>query len=266
MSDIDPIENEMTEVASIGEADVVLETAVTPHTPLVIQPDEEPALEPGTSKQRAILFFVGGIILILDQISKWWVEANIPLYQTWEPFPAQSELFRFTHVPNTGVAFGMFQNGGAIFAVVAIVVSLIIIYYNYTLPKGNLLLRFALGLQIGGALGNFTDRIRIGHVTDFLDFGPVPIFNVADTAVVTGAIILGIVVLLETREEKAKADAARHAAFAASNAVPVVAMPMPDADLNTPMQEHERSESTNEHTLTSEPVDESETHDEQSTP
>ncbi|MCP5101299.1 MAG: signal peptidase II [Chloroflexi bacterium] len=261
MSDIEPIESEeMAELSPhiVDDGDVV-DTAVPSYNTIVIQPDKEPIIERGTIRQQAILFIVGAFVLLLDQISKRWVEVTIPLYQTWEPFPAQRELFRFTHVPNKGVAFGMFQNGGTIFAVVAIVVSIVIVYYNYTLPKGNLTLRLALGLQIGGALGNFTDRLRIGHVTDFLDFGPIPIFNVADTAVVTGAIILGIVVWLESRAESAKAAAARRAAFATSM---TSGAPISEAELIVAESEIELNETTNEMTPSVDPIDELEPHNE----
>ena len=66
----------------------------------------------------------------------------------------------------------------------AIIVSMVIIIYNLRLPAGHLFLRVALGMQLGGALGNLIDRARLGHVTDFIDVGPVPIFNIADAAVV----------------------------------------------------------------------------------
>jgi len=68
-------------------------------------------------------------------------------------------------------------------------VSLAILIYNYHLSGRQLGLRLALGLQLGGAIGNLADRLRLGHVTDFVDFGPW-VFNLADVAIILGALIL----------------------------------------------------------------------------
>lgn len=156
----------------------------------------------GSSKERWILFVVAGLVLVLDIISKEIVRNNLPLYTYWAPFPALEQFFRFTHTSNTGIAFGLFQNANLLFAIFASIVSIGIIYFNQKLEYGNALLRVALGLQLGGALGNLLDRILFGSVTDFLDFGPWPVFNVADTAVVAGVILMGYVVLQEERKER----------------------------------------------------------------
>lgn len=154
-------------------------------------------------REATVLLSVAGLVIILDQWSKNVIETNIPLNSIVVPFPAIEPLFRFTHVANTGAAFGMFQNGSAVFMILAVLVALGIIYYNFFALEGNQrLLRVALGLQLGGALGNFIDRVRIGHVTDFLDFGPWYIFNIADAAIVGGAVVLGYIVLQEMLEEQ----------------------------------------------------------------
>jgi signal peptidase II len=157
-----------------------------------------------SSKERWILFIFAGLVLILDIVSKEIVRSNLPIYTYWAPFPSLEQFFRFTHTTNTGVAFGLFQNGNLIFAIFALVVSIGIIYFNQNLEPGNAVLRIALGLQLGGALGNLLDRLRFGSVTDFLDFGPWPVFNVADTAVVAGVILMGYVILQEERQKRAK--------------------------------------------------------------
>jgi signal peptidase II len=129
-------------------------------------------------------------------------------------------VFRIFHIYNTGATFGLFAGGGDIFRYLAIVVSLGIIYYNHILPGDQRLLRLALGLQMGGALGNMIDRFRIGHVTDFIDIGPWYIFNLADLAVVSGAIILGIIVWRESRELKAQQEENNHQEMPRETAVP----------------------------------------------
>lgn len=169
------------------------------------QPYQE-ELPKATFREMSILLSVAGLSLVLDQWTKNIVETNMPLNSISVPFPAIEEIFRFTHVANTGAAFGMFQNGSAIFMVLAVLVSLGILYYNFFSLEGNQrLMRVALGMQMGGALGNFIDRVRIGHVTDFIDIGPWYIFNVADMSIVGGAIVLGYIVLQEMREEREQA-------------------------------------------------------------
>jgi len=213
MSEFEPIEpTEMALETPVDLPDVVekVETAVSP--PLVVMPDA-PEEDSAPIGQHIMLFWIAGLVILLDQLTKMFVESRLPLYDMWAPVPSIQELFRITHVPNTGMAFGLFPSGSSFFLIVAVIVALAIIYYNFTLPKGQFALRLALGLQLGGALGNFIDRLRIGHVTDFLDFGPWPVFNVADMAIVSGAIVLGWLVLQETREEYAqkKREAAANA-------------------------------------------------------
>lgn len=168
--------------------------------------------------QRLIFFVVAASVIIVDHLTKLLIENRLTINQTWAPFPTLANYFRITHVSNTGAAFGLFPQGSLVFTVIAVLVGAVIIVYNYRLPAGHLLLRLALGLQLGGALGNLVDRLRLGHVTDFLDFGPWPVFNVADMAIVAGVIVLGYLMIQEEREmrraEKAKQEAARDEAQA----------------------------------------------------
>ncbi len=169
---------------------------------------EKPANSASASLERWIPLALALVILILDYASKEIVRSNLPLYTYWAPFPEIEQFFRITHTSNTGVAFGLFQfeSANLIFAVFAIVISIGILLFNRSLEAGNVLLRIALGLQLGGALGNLLDRLTQGSVTDFLDFGPWPVFNVADTAVVAGVILMGYVVLQEEWKERSPAD------------------------------------------------------------
>jgi signal peptidase II len=166
--------------------------------------------EAGRSRvwERGLLFLIAGGVIFLDQSSKNLVETTLELYTYWAPFPELENIFRITHISNTGVAFGLFQDGNTIFTILAIVVSIGIIIYNSRLDGGHKLLRLALGLQMGGALGNMIDRVRQGHVTDFMDFGPWPIWNVADLAIVSGTILLVLIMFYDERQEKKLAVAA----------------------------------------------------------
>ncbi len=149
-----------------------------------------------------LLFLVAGVIIFLDQTSKNMVESALELFTYWAPFPEFENIFRITHVSNTGVAFGLFQNGNIIFTILAIIVSVGIILYNSRLAPGHKLLRLALGLQMGGALGNMIDRLRQGYVTDFMDFGPWPVWNVADLAIVSGTILLVLIMFYDERQQQ----------------------------------------------------------------
>lgn len=169
-------------------------------------PTESPTNLPKASRrERTIPFIILVIVLLLDQASKYLIETSLAFYEIWAPIPAIEPFFRIMHVTNTGMAFGLFPGGGLFFGVMALLVSGAILYYNHTLPAHNVWMRIALGLTLGGALGNMIDRLRLGHVTDFLDFGPWPLFNVADMAVVSGAIILAWQMLREIRAERQQA-------------------------------------------------------------
>jgi len=157
---------------------------------------------PATWGEKALPFLITAAVLAADQLTKYLVETRIPLYGSWAPIPALEALFRIVHTANTGAVFGLFQGTGMIFAGLAVVVAIAIVYFNLTLPGGHWLIRIALGLQLGGALGNFTDRMRQGHVTDFMDVGPWYIFNVADMAISSGIILFAFAYLREYRREQ----------------------------------------------------------------
>ena len=137
------------------------------------------------------------VIFTLDQLSKTIVSANLPLGKSWMPIDVVGAWLRVTHVQNSGAAFGMFRDGGMFFLIVAVVVVLgIVRYYLTNLHTAPSWMRVALGLMLGGALGNLVDRIRFGYVVDFIDFGYRanwwPVFNVADSSVFIGVTLLAI--------------------------------------------------------------------------
>ncbi len=129
-------------------------------------------------------------VLIVDQASKAWVSENIPLNGTLDLVPLLGQWFVLTHITNSGAAFGMFPQLGLVFTFVALIVSFVIVLYHRSLPPGQWLVRLSLGLQLGGALGNLIDRLRYGAVVDLLYIRLVPVFNVADLAIVCGVSLL----------------------------------------------------------------------------
>jgi len=158
--------------------------------------------KPTNRFERWILYIVAVSVILLDQWTKQLVKTSLELYTYYAPIPALKNFFRITHVTNTGMAFGLFPSGSFLFTLLAPIVSIAIVVYNQKLELGNPLLRLALGLQLGGALGNLIDRLTQGYVTDFMDFGPWPVWNIADLAVVTGTALLAFVLFQEERQAK----------------------------------------------------------------
>lgn len=148
-----------------------------------------------------LLLGVTLLTVVADQASKAYVVAHLGLYESWMPLAFLEPMFRFTLVHNTGAAFGLFPQGGSIFLVIAIVISVVIVYYYRRVPSGAWLARLALGLQLGGALGNVIDRARLGYVVDFLHVEYWPVFNVADSCIVIGVTLLALLMLIQEHQE-----------------------------------------------------------------
>ena len=138
---------------------------------------------------------VAGLTLVVDRISKWVVMDSLKPGESWNPVAALERWVSLTYVTNTGAAFGLFPDHGVIFMVIAVVVIAAIIFYYRHLPGEQWLIQISLGLQLGGALGNLVDRLRYGHVIDFIDFKVWPVFNVADSSIFVGVVILAFYLL-----------------------------------------------------------------------
>jgi len=153
----------------------------------------------GTQQEQAMrkyFFLIAVIVLLLDRIAKWAIASNIALHDSVVVIPG---FLRLTHVQNTGAAFGLFAESsfqwkvGALvsFSILALVIVSALLWKNsHSLSTTTI----GLSLILGGAMGNLWDRMVSGHVVDFLDFyvGSYhwPAFNVADSAIVVGAILL----------------------------------------------------------------------------
>ena len=122
------------------------------------------------------LGFGRAVVLVLDQSTKAFIVGWLDWGESW---PVEGFL-RFTHARNTGTAFSLFQGHSNVLSFVAIVAVGVLLWVYWSTGAKSFVLRLALGLQLGGALGNLLDRLQQGYVTDFLDVGPWPIFNVAD--------------------------------------------------------------------------------------
>ena len=158
-------------------------------------------------KDYALLFGVAGVSVAFDQWTKWWVRENIAFGGEWLPdwLTWLSPYARLVHWYNSGAAFGMFQNGNLVFTILAFLVIGAIIYYFPHAEPDDWTLKLAMGLQLGGAMGNLIDRLLMGKVTDFISVGAFPVFNIADASISVGVAILLLGIWLKEREEKSKA-------------------------------------------------------------
>lgn len=143
-------------------------------------------------------------IVAVDQWTKWLVRSNLALGEMWSPFDWLAPYARIVHWYNTGVAFGMFQGMGWLFAILSLVISVFIIIFYGKIPAGDWPLRLALILQLGGALGNLIDRLTIGHVTDFISVGNFAVFNVADSCITVGVVVMILGFWYMEKKEKAR--------------------------------------------------------------
>lgn len=145
-----------------------------------------------------LLIVLGGGILLLDQLSKILISSTLPLHSVREIIPG---LFNLVHVRNPGAAFSIMAGADAVwrkglFVGFTLIVLAIILFAYGKVPKSDRWTRTAYSLICGGALGNLVDRLRLGEVVDFLDFhvgsAHWPAFNVADSAISAGAVMLVI--------------------------------------------------------------------------
>ncbi len=149
-----------------------------------------------------LLVIVAGIIVVLDQYTKTLVRETIPVGDFWSPWPWLTPIARIVHINNTGVAFGMFQGQNLLFSILALIVSVAIIYYFPRVPGNEWVVRLALMMMLGGAVGNLIDRVTQGFVTDFISVGNFAIFNIADSSITVGVAVLLLGVWLQERRRK----------------------------------------------------------------
>lgn len=142
---------------------------------------------------------LGAIVLsafVADQVTKHVVTGNLSLGEAVHVVGP----FSIRHVQNSGIAFGLFSNAtAAVIVVTGLAVAWMLAYFARSGAR-HPVLPIALGLVIGGSVSNLADRVRLGFVTDFLDFRYWPAFNLADSFIVIGVGILLAALLLAERE------------------------------------------------------------------
>jgi signal peptidase II len=151
---------------------------------------------PPRVKWNIILFAIAVLIIAADQLSKWWIQSNF--------YPGQSVpetgFFRLTYAQNTGAAFSIFWGNTDILAIFSLIGTILILVYNFVIYRHFPFLntrwnKIALGLMLGGTVGNMIDRFWLHYVRDFIDVGPWPIWNIADASLVVGVIIFAASIL-----------------------------------------------------------------------
>ena len=177
------------------------------------------------------LFGVAGIIIAADQWTKWWVKTNLAIGEYWAPWTWIEPYARFVHWHNTGAAFGIFQGMNEVFKVLAIIVSVIIIYYFPLVPRQDFYLRLPMAMQLGGAVGNLIDRFRDGYVTDFVSLGTFAVFNVADASISVGVALLFLSIMWRDWRVKKQAEQAAESALPDQSVQPEEREPEPDQTL-----------------------------------
>lgn len=152
---------------------------------------EAPPAAAATGRARWGVFLgVAGTVIVLDQLSKAWLVANVSVGEVVQVI---GDLVRLVQSQNSGALFGLFRDQAILFALVSIgVIGLIVLYHARA--GRSLYLSLALGLLLGGALGNMIDRLRLGYVVDWVDIGIGSLrfwtFNVADSAISLAIVML----------------------------------------------------------------------------
>ena len=152
-----------------------------------------------------VYYIIAGILIVLDQITKWIVVKNMELY---EQITIVKDFFYITSHRNKGAAWGILEGKMIFFYIITTIVIIGVIFYMQKYAKESKLLAISLSFILGGAIGNFIDRIFRGEVVDFLDFiifkYDYPIFNVADSSLVVGVILVLIATFLDEKRKEIK--------------------------------------------------------------
>ena len=146
-------------------------------------------------------FLVAAIVVALDQLSKYLVRAKMDPGQS---IPEHG-FFRFTYGTNTGGVFGLFSNQTFLITVAAVISVVVILLYSRHRMAQSMLVKVSLGMILGGSIGNLIDRVRLGEVTDFIDIGAWPVFNLADSAIDIGVVLLIIYILFRMQKDSREA-------------------------------------------------------------
>lgn len=150
---------------------------------------------------------VAAVAILLDQGSKLWIVRTLGPETMTNFINLMGDRVRFAYSHNTGVAFSLFQGHPELLLVVALLIVAAAVYiYRTQLPNERPYIQFIMGLIMGGAFGNIIDRIRLGYVVDFIQVGWWPIFNLADSSISVGAVLLIVHFLRDELNQRRSGD------------------------------------------------------------
>ena len=158
----------------------------------------------GKNWRTIVFFLVAPAMAIGDQASKAWIRSNLAVGQSLP----EAGFLRLTHVQNTGAAFGIFQDHTFSLTIVSFIGAAVILFYTFYVRRrftflNNGVSMAALGVVLGGTVGNLIDRLSLGYVTDFILVGNFPAFNVADSSITSGtSVFAGFLIYLLVREKQ----------------------------------------------------------------
>ncbi|MBW2985591.1 signal peptidase II [Candidatus Woesearchaeota archaeon] len=136
--------------------------------------------------KRKAITYLGIIIIIIDQLTKYLAKSNLDLHQS---IPIIKDFFHITLTTNTGIGFGLLRDNNALISFITIIILGSILFYYDELPKKGKA-HLSIVMIISGALSNLMDRIFLGHIVDFIDFRVWPIFNIADACITLGILYM----------------------------------------------------------------------------
>jgi signal peptidase II len=155
------------------------------------------------TRRLLVLPLAAAVSVLADQVTKQAVRRNLQPGQSLSLTPGLGRVFSVTYVTNSGAAFGLFPGWSHVFVIIAVIVIVALVWYYVQLSDGQWPVQVALGLQLGGAIGNLIDRLHFaGSVVDFIDlnFWPLarwPVFNIADSSIVVGVTLLTLLMISE---------------------------------------------------------------------
>jgi signal peptidase II len=155
---------------------------------------------------RDVVFVsLAALVVIADQLTKTWIRTHLAYGEVlWD-----KGWLQIIHVQNTGASFGIFTGKTlliiiAVFLEMILILTIVYLFRKRLFFMDSMLMRVGAGLIFGGAIGNQIDRLRLGHVTDFIDFKWWPSFNVADASAVVGAFIVAYCIIFLSGLGKSK--------------------------------------------------------------
>lgn len=157
-------------------------------------------------RRLALIGAVAVVLLALDQLTKAWVEQNVPLNTAR---PVFGEYVRIVNTQNTGAAFGLLPERTTLLSILSVFAVIAILYYYRQIANSSLPVAATLGMQLGGAFGNLVNRVGQGYVVDFIDVG-IPggwrfwAFNVADSSITVGIVLVTFLLWREERKAAAR--------------------------------------------------------------